>query len=305
MIGAILTGGYGKRMQSVAENIPKTMLNLKENYTILDRQLMDFSSSGIKDVYLLIGFKKEVIKERYGNSFYGINVHYLEEEKPMGTLWAIRNLFQNVDDDVILRNGDTICDMDMNDLIDFSKKQNKILSMVLVKMISPYGIVRVKGKEVTEFQEKPILNHYINAGYYLIKKDIRKYLEREYQEKDIEKTVFPVLAKEGQIAGLKYKGFWKSVDSAKDYEEVVKSYSNRDDFNFGSLIRGEKSSTLRILRNKEVPVSGNGWIIIREGRIRIDGKLRKNNTLIELNGEKLIKAERMSLLEIGDRLENR
>jgi NDP-sugar pyrophosphorylase family protein len=305
VIGAVLTGGYGKRMQSVAENIPKTMLKLKENYTILDRQLMDFSSAGVKDVYLLIGFRKEVIKERYGNSFYGINIHYFEEEKPMGTLWAIRNLFDNVDDDVILRNGDTICDMDMNDLIDFSKKHDKIFSMVLVKMISPFGIVKVRGNNVLEFQEKPILNHYINAGYYLIRKDIRKYLEREYQDKDIEKSVFPVLAKDGQIAGLKYQGFWKSVDSAKDYEEVVKSYSNRDDFNFGSLIRGETSSFLRILRNKEVPVSGKGWVVIREGRIRIDGKLRKNNTVIELNGEKIIKAERMSLIEIGEGFENR
>lgn len=305
MIGAILTGGYGKRMQSIADSIPKTMLTLKENYTILDRQLMDFNSSGIKDVYLLIGFRKEKIKERYGNSFFDLNIHYLEEDKPMGTLWAIRNLFNNVDDDVILRNGDTICDLDMSELINFSQKHGRMLSMVLVRMLSPFGIVKISGTEVKEFLEKPVLNHYINAGFYYFKKEIRKYLEREYSEKDIEKTLFPDLAREGQIAGLKYRGFWKSVDSVKDYEEVVKAYSNREDFFFGSLIRGEKKSFLRILSNKEVTLKGNGWIIIREGRVRIDGKIKANNTTIKLDGEKIIKADRMSLVELGENIENR
>ncbi len=305
MIGAILTGGYGKRMQSLSGDLPKTMLQLKENYTILDRQLMDFSSSGIEDVYLLTGFKKESIKERYGNSFYNLRIHYLEEEKPMGTLWAVRNLFRNVSDDVILRNGDTICDLDIADIIDFSKKHDKIVTMVIVKMTSPFGIIKVNGIEVKEFIEKPVLNHYINAGFYLMRKEIGKYLEMEYNEKDIEKTVFPLLAREGQIAGLKYSGFWKSVDSIKDYEEVVKSYQNRDDYNFGSLIRGDKYSTLRILKNKEVTLRGSGWIIVRSGRVRIDNKLKNNNSPIQINGEKIIKAEKMSILELGGEFENR
>ncbi len=300
MIGAILTGGYGKRMQSLADNIPKTLLKLKNEYTILDRQILDFASSGVKDIYLLTGFKGDIVRERYGGSYLGSNIHYLQEEKPMGTLWAVRNLFRHVDDDVILRNGDTICDLDMADLTSFALENGRIFTIVLVKMISPYGIVKMRGTEVTEFLEKPVLNHYINAGYYYFRKGLRKYLEMEFSEKDIEKSVFPLLASENQIAGLKYHGFWKSVDSVKDYEEIVKIYSSRDDYDFGSVHRGEMTSTIRILRGKEVELDGNGWVRLMRGKASFNGKHLKKNVITRFEGRGTVRAEIVSYVETGD-----
>ncbi|MEM3811743.1 MAG: sugar phosphate nucleotidyltransferase, partial [Thermoplasmata archaeon] len=53
MIGAILAGGYGKRLLPLTESKPKVLLEIKENYTILDKQLLDMKDAGIKSVYLL------------------------------------------------------------------------------------------------------------------------------------------------------------------------------------------------------------------------------------------------------------
>ncbi len=85
MIGAILAGGYGKRLKPITDNIPKALIEIRENYTIMDRQLLDFKNSGIMDVYILSGYLSEKIEEYY-RDYRDLNIHILNEEKPMGTL---------------------------------------------------------------------------------------------------------------------------------------------------------------------------------------------------------------------------
>jgi len=42
MIGMVLCGGQGKRLRPLTDGIPKTLIEIKEGYTILDKQLIDF-----------------------------------------------------------------------------------------------------------------------------------------------------------------------------------------------------------------------------------------------------------------------
>ena len=71
MIGAIFAGGYGKRLASSTSNTPKALLPLKDDYLILDKQLLDFKNAGIREAFLLTGYKGEKIERRYGASWKG------------------------------------------------------------------------------------------------------------------------------------------------------------------------------------------------------------------------------------------
>ena len=64
-IGMILCGGFGKRLRPLTETIPKPLIEIKDNYTILDKQLFDFKNAGVDKVLLLTGFLSEKIRERY------------------------------------------------------------------------------------------------------------------------------------------------------------------------------------------------------------------------------------------------
>ena len=228
MIGAIFAGGYGKRLKSVDPGLPKVLLPLRDDLVILDKQLSDYESAGLDEVYLMIGYKGGAIEKRYGDRRNGLKIRYLRESEPMGTLWALRNLFSNTDSDVLLRNGDTVCDIDLKKFIRFSQSKGKTASMMVVKMKSPFGVVSIDRGLVTKFEEKPYLPHYINGGTYFFKSQIRSYLDRNYADKDIEGSVIRTLALSGKMAAYKYRGFWKPVDTMKDYEEIKRIYTKRN-----------------------------------------------------------------------------
>ncbi|MEM3497378.1 MAG: nucleotidyltransferase family protein [Thermoplasmatales archaeon] len=282
--GAILTGGYGKRMQGFDPETPKNLLPLRGNYTILHRQLRDFKLGGVNEVYMLTGYMSSKIEERFGEEWMGIRIRYLREERPMGTLWSIRNLFSIDTSNFIIKNGDTICDLNLKDLIDISEKSRRSGFVTAVKMRSPYGIIKISGNKVTTIEEKPIMNNYINAGTYLFKRKAINYIVRMYDGKDIEMTVLKAMAAAGDLGVLKYDGFWLSVDSLKDYETIRGIYEKRVDHEFGFSILMDNSIEAHFIRSAELTPSGRYEIEVERGLVSINGikhvsgaKLRVNN----------------------------
>ncbi len=234
IVGAILAGGYGKRLKPITDEIPKVLVEIKQNFTIMDRQILDFKYLGIKDVYILSGHLGDKIEERYGKEYQGITFHYLRERKPMGTLYSIRNLLEQLHgEDVILRNGDTISDINFNIFRDFASSSAYGMVMLITRMKSPYGIVETNGDQVVSFREKPILDHYINSGLYYIKSVMKETFSAEYNGKDVEITAFPEIAKRKLLGAYIEDALWIGVDSEKELEQARKEYVGREDTEYG------------------------------------------------------------------------
>ena len=290
MIGAILCGGYGKRLKPLTDQTPKPLLEIKKDYTILDKQLMQFKYAGVEKVVLLCGHLNEKIKNRFGNNWTGLEIEYLIEDKPRGTLYAINNLFKSFDaDDYIIRNGDVVCDVNIKEMI--NEHKNKML-MYVTSLISPYGIAEMSENKIIGFKEKPKLEHYLNAGVYIISKNLKPILFK-HKEGDIEKLAFPEIAKSGQMNYYKEDVFWQSVDSIKDLEKVNNEYSNKEDKPWGYekiivstekyltkelyLMKNESTSHHKHDKKDETMHVTSGEIIIK-----FDGKevnLKKNDTI--------------------------
>lgn len=309
MLGAILCGGYGKRLKPLTDHIPKPLLEIKKDYTILDKQLLQFKYVGVNRVVLLCGYLNEKIQERYGKSWNGVEVNYLIEDKPRGTLYAINNLLENFTaDDYIIRNGDVVCDANIKEMIGAHK--NKML-MYITPLISPYGIVELSENKIIGFKEKPQLDYYINAGIYIINKELKSSLSK-HEEGDIEKLIFPKIAEEGLMNYYKENVFWQSVDSVKDLEAVNKEYSNKEDKPWGYekiIIYTEKYLTkeLYIMKNEstshhkhskkdETMHVTSGEVIIKFDDKEVD--LKKNDTVrIEPNTPHTILAVENTVLQ--------
>ena len=234
MIGMVLCGGYGKRLRPLTYDVPKSLIEIKKGYTILDKQIFDFASAGVDEVILLTGNLNEKIKGRYGQKYKGVNIRYLVEDEPLGTLNAIRRGLETVDDeDVVVRNGDVIADMNLKKMMDEFKESKHSALMFVTKMKSPYGIVMLGERYIKAFKEKPLLDYYINGGIYCFANACLSSFE-DIETGAIENTVFPLLAKMGRLGYYREDGlFWMSIDTSKDLEDIQKEYENRTDKPWG------------------------------------------------------------------------
>ena len=231
-VGMILCGGFGKRLRPVTEKVPKPLVEIKEDYAILDKQLFDFKNAGINEVYLLAGFLHEKIEERYGAEYKGIKINYVIEDEPLGTLNAIRLGMEALGEEkqVVIRNGDIVADLNIKKMIEQGERSDYFVTMFVTQMTSP--------------KEKPLLDYYINGGIYFTK-GLLDF--GEFKTGDIEKTLFPVLAKENQLGFYKEDDlFWMAIDTTKELETVQKEYENKTDKPWGYekiLISTEKYLT--------------------------------------------------------------
>jgi len=234
MIGMILCGGMGKRLSSHTqeEEIPKTLIEIKDDYTILDNQLFNLKHAGIEEVILLTGVLGEKIEERYGKKYNGLKIQYTKEKEPLGTFGAIKQGIKLAEGDVVVRNGDVISDINLKRMVEQAKDSKFPVTMCITQMQSPYGVVETSGEKIKSFIEKPMLDYFINAGTYYIKKEVFEYFD-EHDSGDIEKILFPKLAKENKIGFYEEKAFWMSIDTVKDVNEIRREYGNREDKPWG------------------------------------------------------------------------
>lgn len=163
----------------------------------------------------------------------GVDIEYVREEEPLGTLNAIRLGMEYMDDDVqfVIRNGDVVADLSIKKMIEDGEKSPFDFNIFVTQMTSPYGIVELSGDRIVSFKEKPLLDYYINGGVYFSK---GKLDFGNYKTGDIEKTIFPELAKSKKLGYYKENGlFWMAVDTNKELQQVQSEYENREDKPWG------------------------------------------------------------------------
>jgi NDP-sugar pyrophosphorylase family protein len=227
MIGVILAGGYGKRLRPLTEDRPKPLIEVAGK-PILQRQIEWLRNYNVDSVILLGGYKWEVLVSwvTENSNKLGINVSFSIEKEPLGTAGALKrveNLLKR-EKEFFMLNGDIISNIELSKL---SLGEKHIGAIALVPLKSTYGIVDVDGDDIISFREKPILQkYYINAGIYLLSSKIFDYLP---EKGDLEKLVFPKLAEERKLRGVKFDGvYWRSIDTVKDLEEATNELSNTE-----------------------------------------------------------------------------
>jgi len=209
----ILCGGLGKRLKPLINDQPKVLAKIG-NMSFLDILINNILPYGFKNIILCVGHLKEQIKKHYNNCFYcrkDCNIMYSEEEEPLGTGGALNNAKLLINSDpFMVMNGDSICNIDFNQFVTFHKRKNAILSIVLsMSMMSKdiykdYGVVTIdNSRRIINFDEKPIENKesLINAGIYLMKKDIFSYMSN-IKTFSLEYNLFPKLCNNRQCYGF-------------------------------------------------------------------------------------------------------
>lgn len=216
----ILCGGKGTRMHQISESLPKPMI-LIGNKPILWHIMNLYSKNGHKDFLLLAGYKKKEIEKFFSkseNSERGWLVNILDTgiDSSKGQRLVIAKDWIH-DDPFLLAYGDDLCNVDINKVIRFHKKNKKMVTLTSVRLKSNFGILDMDDKgAIKKFKEKPFLDHWISAGYIVMDKKVIDYIQTGLDETD----AFELLAKKGKVQAFRHRGFWKTMNTIKDMQEL-------------------------------------------------------------------------------------
>ena len=121
----ILAGGQGTRLKSVVADIPKPLAPIN-NIPFLTYLICFLKQQDIKHIVLSVGYRWEMIKEIYGDSYEGLKISYAIEQMPLGTGGGIAlSLEKTYEKDILILNGDSFIDFELKKFYEFHKANRR------------------------------------------------------------------------------------------------------------------------------------------------------------------------------------
>ena len=213
MQAVILCGGKGTRLREYTENIPKPLVEIGGK-PILWHIMKIYDSFGVKDFVLCLGYKGEVIKELFkGETEW--NIIFADTGIDTNTGGRIKRIERYINSDIFFATySDGLANINLTELLAFHKSKKKIATLTTVNPVSQFGILDIDNEgTILKFREKPLLNQWINGGFFVFTRKIFDYIE----DNDIlEKHPFERLSQKRMISAYKFNGFWVCMDTYKD-----------------------------------------------------------------------------------------
>ena len=214
----ILCGGRGTRAYPDTAEVPKPLLTVG-GVPILEHVMGIYAAQGHRRFVLAAGYRADLVAERYGKPIEGLDVTVVDTGLDTGTGERIRLAAGAIKDERFFATyGDGVGNVDVNALLDTHRERHALATVTTVPLRSQYGTIVTDGDDrVAEFREKPTLEgHWINAGFLVIEREALGYWDGESLEED----VLPRLAAHGVLFAYRHHGFWKSMDTFKDRQEL-------------------------------------------------------------------------------------
>jgi UDP-N-acetylglucosamine diphosphorylase/glucosamine-1-phosphate N-acetyltransferase len=204
----ILAAGEGQRLRPFTINRPKAMLSIADK-PILQFIIESLSLNGIRDIVLVVGYRKEQVYDYLGSGErFGVNITYIEQASQLGTAHALMQVKDAVADEFLVLSGDNL--VEASTIADFVQVKPEAL---LVKRVGdPFrsGVVDIEGGEVRDIAEKPkeAKSNLVNTGIYAFTRDIFKYTESVL---DIPDALNNMIAEGYTINALETGGTWLDI----------------------------------------------------------------------------------------------
>ena len=234
----ILAGGFGTRLSHVVSDVPKPMAPVYGRpflCYLLDR----LADAGIQRVVLATGYMHEVIETYFGSGDQGLEIIYSNEDQPLFTGGAIRQAAEKIQsEDFVVLNGDTLFDIDFQQLYDFHTSHDAHLSIALrrVEDTGRYGAVTCENDRIVAFHEKTESQGAgdINGGIYAINRAwlLNQDLPMKFS---FEKELMQPLAGDPHFYGLSFNDYFIDIGVPDDYfraQQEFKTLFPQDEFLF-------------------------------------------------------------------------
>lgn len=239
----IFAGGQGTRLGEETKRIPKPMVEIG-GYPIIWHIMKIYSHYGYNDFVVLTGYKQEIIKDYFVNYHWrnsnvtvdlangNMNFHQQHPDDWKVTLWytgrdtltgarlkRAKEIIGN--EPFLLTYGDGLSDVDINKIVEFHKKSKKLCTITAIQPSSRFGILQSEEDGlITNFKEKmQELDTWVNGGFMVCEPEVLNYIP-DGDGIIWEQEPFQNMIRDKQLNAYKHYGFWKSLDTPKDKNEL-------------------------------------------------------------------------------------
>ena len=217
----IMAGGRGERLKPLTDHTPKPML-VVGNKPIIEHNIDRLIKAGVKKIAISISYLGEVLVNHFGNGeSKKIEIEYITEDKPLGTLGAVSNYENWIEDDILVMNSDLLTNIDFEDFYKTFKKENADIAVATIpyKVDLPYAVMEIVDNKITSLVEKPTYTYYANAGIYLVKKKHLQNLPKNtfYNTTDLIENLSKNNYKGISVPIL---GYWLDIGKKHDFEKA-------------------------------------------------------------------------------------
>lgn len=239
-------------MREETEYRPKPMVEIGGR-PVLWHLMKVFATYGLTDFVVCGGYKVEQIKDYFlnyaaRNNDYTITLgqrsslvfhddhlesewHVTVADTGLNTLTAgrVERVQKYVGDErFMVTYGDGLADVDIPGLLDFHEKHARYATITTIRPLSRFGLVDVdEDNLVTQFREKPQLDDWVNAGFFVFEPEVFDYL-KDGDGVMLEQEPLVRLAADRQLAAYRHEGFWQPMDTYRESQLLNEMWERGD-----------------------------------------------------------------------------
>ena len=227
MQALVLAGGAGTRLRPLTLTVPKPVMPLAGR-PFLSFMLDWLQDHGVTETILSCGFLSDGVHSVLGDIYDGMRLRYVNEDEPLGTAGPVRRAFDGgfLAERLRVLNGDVLTDMNLTAQLwqHADTGARATLALISVEDVSSYGVVPTDSDgRVEAFLEKsegPAPTNRINAGAYVIEREVVESCIAPGRAVSFEREVFPELVGDG-LYGHEASGYWIDIGTPERYLEAT------------------------------------------------------------------------------------
>ena len=246
----ILCGGLGTRLREETEFRPKPMVDIGGR-PILWHIMKHCAHHGLREFVLCLGYRGHVVKEYFLNyeamnndctvtlgRGHGVRLHGDHGEQGYEVTLAetgaetqtggrIARAAKYLDGDTFMvLYGDGVSDVDLSAALAFHRAHGKLATVTAVRPPSRFGILDVRGDRAEGFAEKPTVDGWASAGYFVLDRRALAYLGGD--DCILERGPLARLAAEGELMVYRHEGFFFAMDTYREYKLLNELWDRGD-----------------------------------------------------------------------------
>ena len=226
MRAIILAGGKGTRLKPYTTLIPKPLVPIGNEMSILEIIIRQLTKYGFDHITITVNYLSNLIMAFIGDgSKWNVKIDYSFEEIPLSTIGPL-TLIKDLPEDFLVMNGDVLCNLNLGEFYKFHIENDNEVTVSTFKRDSKidFGVLKYdESNSIYEFIEKPVYYFDVSMGVYCIKRSVIEEIPKGVR------YGFDDLMIDGIKNAKKYKvklfdGFWLDIGRPEDYDFCNENY---------------------------------------------------------------------------------